>query len=464
MVWVGAILPDCGGAMIPDTGGGDEGFLPDVVMKQLGDHGKNGIVISGLVAWMEVQMDTEGCEIWRGLVERNWSETEVSQAKEALKAACGPLLETLVPDFKTKRQKKEKEIEDIRKAIVALQNSNSMPLILASSGMMRRCPPAWGQPATSTIQDVMGKVHMLEEVMNSHLETQRKQMDKLSQDITSLRGTGAARTVQGQSPRLDTVDTPTKKRKLGDQTEQITFAAVVGAQHGEAGAAGGNVGGDQEGGRVAGVQPLPKTQRDSSNILQQLLQQRVKARDTPRSPRNICFGSAKTSGEGGGETMLAANVDLVASGVGKDCTEELLGDFLKGKGIDAVEVVLLTREEILSEVRTKTFKVTVKPNQYEQALKPEVWPYRVAVRHFRAPKRRDTTWNDQSGRAGGQINRGPQQGQGQRQPQQSQRYLPVGHPQHNPAQHQVMAQRAPDPVQISNLFDLLGQLGSKELN
>ena len=299
--------------MIPDTGGGDEGFLPDVVMKQLGDHGKNGIVISGLVAWMEGQMDTEGCEIWRGLVERNWSETEVSQAKEALKAACGPLLETLVPDFKTKRQKKEKEIEDIRKAIVALQNSNSMPLILASSGMMRRCPPAWGQPATSTIQDVMGKVHMLEEVMNSHLETQRKQMDKLSQDITSLRGTGAARTVQGQSPRLDTVDTPTKKRKLGDQTEQITFAAVVGAQHGEAGAAGGNVGGDQEGGRVAGVQPLPKTQRDSSNILQQLLQQRVKARDTPRSPRNICFGSAKTSGEGGGETMLAANVDLVAS-------------------------------------------------------------------------------------------------------------------------------------------------------
>ena len=90
------------------------------------------------------------------------------------------MLETLVPDFKTKRQKKEKEIEDIRKAIVALQNSNSMPLILASSGMMRRCPPACGQPATSTIQDVMGKVHMLEEVMNSHLEIQRKQMDKLS--------------------------------------------------------------------------------------------------------------------------------------------------------------------------------------------------------------------------------------------------------------------------------------------
>ena len=37
-----------------------------------------------------------------------------------------------------------------------------------------------------------------------------------------------------------------------------------------------------------------------------------------------------------------------------------------------VAVALLTREEVLNEVRTKTFKVTVKPSQYEQALKPEV--------------------------------------------------------------------------------------------
>ena len=51
--------------------------------------------------------------------------------------------------------------------------------------MMGRCPPAWGQPATSTTQDVMGKVHMLEEVMTSHMELQRKQMEKLSQEDKS---------------------------------------------------------------------------------------------------------------------------------------------------------------------------------------------------------------------------------------------------------------------------------------
>ena len=66
---VGVVLPDCGGAWVPDTGGGD---LPTVVLHQLRDHGQKGVVISGLVAWMEVQMDTEGCNIWRALAERNW--------------------------------------------------------------------------------------------------------------------------------------------------------------------------------------------------------------------------------------------------------------------------------------------------------------------------------------------------------------------------------------------------------
>ena len=196
-------------------------------MKQLGDHGKKGVVISGLVAWMEVQMDTEGCEIWRALAERNWLEAEVTQAKEALKAACGHLLETLVPDFKTRRLKKEKEIEDIRKAIVALQNNNSMPLVLASSGMMGRCPPAWGQPATSTNQDVMGKVHMLEEVMTSHMEQQRKQMEKLSQEMFALRGTVTIPKIPVPGITVDLTDTPSKKRKLQEQVEQPSYAGPV---------------------------------------------------------------------------------------------------------------------------------------------------------------------------------------------------------------------------------------------
>ena len=52
---VGVILPDCGGAWVPDTGGGGgEGTPAPVVLQQLVDHGQKGIVFSGLVAWIEV--------------------------------------------------------------------------------------------------------------------------------------------------------------------------------------------------------------------------------------------------------------------------------------------------------------------------------------------------------------------------------------------------------------------------
>ena len=213
---VGIIFPDCGGAWVPDTGGGDTGGggLPGNVLEQLKAHGQKGVVISGLIAWMEVQMNIEGCDIWRALAERNWSDSEVTIAKEALKSTSGDLLETLVPEFKTKRQKNEKEVEDIRKAIVALQSNNSMPLVLASSGMMGRCPSAWGQPATATTQDLIGKVHMLEEVMTSHMELQRKQMEKLSQEVAAVRSNVVVPKNPTQ-PRItvDLEETPSKKRK-----------------------------------------------------------------------------------------------------------------------------------------------------------------------------------------------------------------------------------------------------------
>ena len=68
---VGVILPDCGGAWDPDSGvGGGEGTAPPIVLQQLVDRGQNGIVFSGLVAWMEVQIDSQGFEVMRSLAER----------------------------------------------------------------------------------------------------------------------------------------------------------------------------------------------------------------------------------------------------------------------------------------------------------------------------------------------------------------------------------------------------------
>ena len=110
---VGVVLPDCGGRWVPDTGGEGGGTLPGAVVKQLTDHGQNGIVVSGLVAWIEVQIDSQGPEVWRPLAERNWLEGEVTAAKDAIKAVCGQELLTLYPDFKTNRQGANKKIKEI---------------------------------------------------------------------------------------------------------------------------------------------------------------------------------------------------------------------------------------------------------------------------------------------------------------------------------------------------------------
>ena len=78
------ILLDCGGPWIKGSEGGSLGRPPDDIMKYLSDGGINGVVISGLVAWIEVQISTENCDTWKALAEKQWLDEEVTQAKEAL--------------------------------------------------------------------------------------------------------------------------------------------------------------------------------------------------------------------------------------------------------------------------------------------------------------------------------------------------------------------------------------------
>ena len=102
----------------------------------------------------------------------------------------GLLSPHLVPEFKIKRSgdgKRAKEIEDIRKALIALQGAGKMPLVLASSSQMVRCPQSWGVPATATVQDLMGKVTMLEQIVTNNMESQKEQMEMLKHEILASR-------------------------------------------------------------------------------------------------------------------------------------------------------------------------------------------------------------------------------------------------------------------------------------
>ena len=44
----------------------------------------------------------------------------------------------------------------------------------------------------------------------------------------------------------------------------------------------------------------------------------------------------------------------------------------------------------------------IKPADYEKAMNPQVWPYRVGVRHYKPPRRKEgMSWNEQAKQAGG---------------------------------------------------------------
>ena len=186
--------------------------------------------------------------------------------------------------------------------------------------------------------------------------------------------------------------------------------------------------------------------------------------------------------DSGNETLLAADVALVASGVGKGCAPDDLKQFLVSKGINPVEVVMMTKPEVVNEVRTLTFKVTVKLAEYEGALKPEVWPYRVAVRHFRPPRRdrASGTWQRQSEQSGGgQID--TDQTRGNKEELHSgaggggqhgaafgghlgafpKHQLPVGHASRAGRNQQTMGKQNPGPIDIRNFFNVLSALGGE---
>ena len=130
---------------------------------------------------------------------------------------------------------------------------------------------------------------------------------------------------------------------------------------------------------------------------------------------------------------------------------------------------MLTKKEVIENVRTLTFRVAVTAAEYESALKPEVWPYRVAVRHYRAPRRErsEGSWEGQSERSGGNItkdeggrNSGSRvNGSGGRNPSSGGRqHLPLGHPGRVGQHQQVLEKLQPGPIEVSNIYNVLAAL------
>ena len=90
--------------------------------------------------------------------------------------------------------------------------------------------------------------------------------------------------------------------------------------------------------------------------------------------RSILHGTASNTQPGG--NALSADVDLVAYGFAKHVTSIQISKYLEEMGLKIVECTLLTKYE---GARTLSFKITIKPQCFERAKDPSIWPYRVGL-------------------------------------------------------------------------------------
>ena len=351
------------------------------------------------------------------------------------------------------------EIVDIKDALMHLKIKNKMPLIMADVGMMMKSPQP-GYSVNQTNEDIIERIDILEKAMTNfmgktvkYMEDSKSQVEKLTETVIRS---------EPMTPRLPLMQVPgqetPKKRRMFFQQQPAAMrppvpSPVVQQQ-------------PQYSSVVAGVSELSSQQQEQIRSLQQLMnnQQKQLPKQQPARQKNICYGTAKPPTDSSNQTMLAADVSLVASGLDKECTDEKLKEILEEKGIKPVEVVMMKKPEA-SEAetrtwRTKSFKVTVKASELEKALMPEIWPYRVAVRYWRAERRpRQGGWDRQAGTSGGLVSTG-RPGPGQQQQEGRSRQNSEGWQQQSRGRGNSVRGGGQQQMEMSNMFSSLLQPNS----
>ena len=382
------------GAWVPGEEEEDMGKPPDSVMKLLEEDGKKGIIVNGVLAWAVANKESGAVGIWLQVLEQHYDKDELHEARNLLLLTV-PALKEEMPDLKRARQKLSLVMSDIRMCLEYLStNENLMPLVMATSEQWRQSPKSLGSSEpNATLGQMASKVKMLEETMGKLMNTSSKQMEDLTEVLK-------VKKVQNQ-----TKDASDKEHVVEvQQVEEIH----AGKENTYANATTNHLN-------------QPKHQI-IKQVLQKITQQ--KSERPKQKMKNVFHGNNQTKHE---ENSIAADVDLVAFGVSLDVETNHLEDFLIARGLKVKKVELMTRPELLKEnkVRSKSMKVTVTSSEYEKAMNPEMWPFRVGVRHFKAASRRPE--QDAAGQVQEEVQGGGDRSQGARLGRQQQQQ-PQGPP------------------------------------
>ena len=112
-----AVLPSSGGPWVgaseEDGDTHSKGNPPDLAVKMMEEHGQHGILISGLISWIEVNRHQAAGTIWRQVAETAWEHEEVTEAKKLLVSVLTPdLVELIKKDKARSLPRQELEVTD----------------------------------------------------------------------------------------------------------------------------------------------------------------------------------------------------------------------------------------------------------------------------------------------------------------------------------------------------------------
>ena len=83
---------EAGGEVSDDGGGGTGGHSMKDLPAFLSNYCENGLVINGVILWIDIQDNETASEIWINQAKARYTEDEVSEAKRALWIASGAIL------------------------------------------------------------------------------------------------------------------------------------------------------------------------------------------------------------------------------------------------------------------------------------------------------------------------------------------------------------------------------------
>ena len=282
-------------------GGGESDSIDRGLLEFLKEVGKNGIVVDGVIAWIDVQSDRSADELWKAQAMDRYSDVEVTAAKEALWKASEKNIGNAAPP-RIGDNKKKSDIDDIHNALTKLKLAHAKPAVLATSKMVGRTPNFRGVSEESDVNDVALKVKNLEDSVNAFMKQNSDQMKALNQAVGFL---SKKSSVIVNAPPVDHVsrfarvqqvseESPSKRKRNEANVDEVinenSYASKVISQN--------------QPGHTSTVQGIrPMTPRN-------------------RKPSKIMYGNAKV-GNDEKEEILGADVDLCLVGVSKDATTEL---------------------------------------------------------------------------------------------------------------------------------------------